>query len=112
MRRLIASLPVALMTLFASRVYAQPTLSATPVEVPPGGSVTVTVTGAPGQAWGLGGSFSGSGLVYGGATLALGTDAVALGYGILDPSGTASVTFKPPIGPTTPLYSAWATPTR
>lgn len=88
----------------ASRTYAQPALSVTPVEVPPGGSVTVVVTGVPGQAWGIGGSFSGSGLVYAGLPLALGTDAVALGFGVLDASGSASLTFKPPIGPSTPLY--------
>src|SRR5262245_63837005 len=83
----------------SSSAFAQPALSATPIEVLPGGTVTATVTGSPGQAWGLGGSYSGSGLVFGGLNLALGTDAVALGYGVLDGTGTATVTFKPPIGP-------------
>ena len=88
----------------AVRAQAQPVLTVSPLEVPPGASVTAVVTGTPGQAWGLGGSFSGSGLVYAGLPLALGTDAVALGYGVLDASGVAAVTFTPPIGPTTPLY--------
>ena len=62
-----------------SSAWAQPVeISVSQTVVPAGSSVSVTLTGAPGQFYAVGGSTLGSGLTYGGVALPLGTDAVVL----------------------------------
>jgi Collagen triple helix repeat (20 copies) len=61
-----------------------------------GSAVDVTITGAPGQFFAVGGSAMGAGLTYGGVALPLGNDAVVLASGVIDGTGRAVVSVMPP----------------
>ena len=80
----------------AQAAAAQTTLTITPDVVAPGGSVTATVTGPPGQFFGIVGSSVNAGLSYGGFALAVGLDFRILAQGVFDGSGQASVSLTPP----------------
>ena len=77
-------------------VAAQPlAIASSSSVVVPGQAVDVTVTGPPGQHVALIGSSVGSGFSYGGVPLAVGTDVVILGTGVLA-GGQASFRVTPP----------------
>ena len=71
-------------------------MSVSQTVVPAGAAVDVTITGAPGQFFAVGGSAMGSGLTYGGVALALGNDAVVLASGVIDGTGSVVVSVTPP----------------
>src|SRR5262245_14488022 len=91
-----ALLPTAVCFALAVPAFAQPTLSIVPDVVQPGASITVTISGPPGQQWALVGSSTGSGFTYGGVALSVGLDVRVEQTGILDGSGQVTVTFTPP----------------
>ena len=80
----------------AQAAAGQTGFTVTPDVVAPGGSVTATVTGPPGQFWGIVGSSVNAGLSYGGFALAVGLDFRILAQGVLDGSGQATVSLTPP----------------
>jgi len=94
MRRL--TLACAALVLTASAAQAQPTLTSSPLLVNPGGSTTLTVTGTAGHSFAVIGSSTWSGFSYAGVDLAVGPDVTILGVGVLNGSGTGSITFSPP----------------
>lgn len=94
MRRFLLVCTVIFFTAVA--VQAQPTLSSSPLLVNPGTSVTLTVTGTAGQSFAIIGSTTWNGFSYAGVDLAVGTDVAILGVGVLDGSGSGSITFAPP----------------
>lgn len=84
---------------------AQPTLTASTTAVNPGASVTLTVTGIPGQNFALLGSSVGAGLSYGGVNLAVGSDMAILAMGSIGGTGSVAVSFAPPfVGSTLDRY--------
>jgi hypothetical protein len=86
-----------LILLVARTLAAQPTtLTVTPLVVVPGTSVTARITGPPGYVFGLVGSPTGAGAVYGGVNLAVGADLVVIAMGTLDSEGRAAVLLTPP----------------
>jgi hypothetical protein len=64
--------------------------------VAPGGTVNVTVTGAPGQNYAVIASTANSGFSFGGVPLAVGPDVVILAIGVLNGAGQAVVPVTPP----------------
>lgn len=64
--------------------------------VAPGGTVNVTVAGAPGQNYAVIASTANSGFSFGGVPLAVGADVVILAIGVLDGAGQAVVPVTPP----------------
>ena len=76
---------------------AQPTITAaTPLMPNPGVPVSITVTGTAGQSFAVIGSTTWSGFSYAGVNLAVGTDVIIHGTGVLNGSGQGTVTFTPP----------------
>ncbi len=75
---------------------AQPTLSASSTNVPPGTSVTLTVTGTAGHNFAVIASSVGSGFSYAGVALAVGTNVAIVATGLIGGGGTAVVGFTPP----------------
>lgn len=94
MRRFMLALATLALTAVAAS--AQPTLTSSPLIVSPGASATLTVTGTAGQSFAVIGSRTWSGFSYAGVDLAVGTDVTILGVGVLDGTGTGSITFTPP----------------
>lgn len=94
MRRLMLVCAVVMFTAVAAQ--AQPTLSSSPLLVNPGNSATLTVTGTAGQSFAVLGSSTWGGFSYAGVELAVGTDVAILGVGVLNGSGSGSITFTPP----------------
>ena len=84
------------MAAVAAPAAAQVTLTAPAAPVTPGAVVTVTIQGPPGQHYALLGSSVGAGLVFGGVSLAVGTEFSVVASGVLDGSGQAVVTGTPP----------------
>jgi hypothetical protein len=80
---------------------AQPTLSASSTNVPPGASVTLTVTGTAGHHFAVITSAVGSGFSYAGAALSVGSDVAIVATGVIAGSGTAVVGFTPPFAGST-----------
>ena len=80
----------------AAPVLAQPTLVATPMNVVPGAAVTVTVAGTPGHHYAVVGSAVGAGLTFGGVRLKVGLDASILARGVINGTGTVTVSVTPP----------------
>ncbi len=76
---------------------AQPQIALSTTVVVPGQSVTVTVTGGPGQFYALIGSSVNRGFSYGGVALTAGADVMILAAGTLDGSGHATVSVVPPL---------------
>lgn len=77
-------------------VNAQPVLTVNATSVAPGATITVTVTGPPGQHVALLGSSMKAGFSHAGVPLSLGPDVAVLTSGQLDATGTASATITPP----------------
>lgn len=75
---------------------AQPTLSASSTNVPPGTPVTLTVTGTAGHNFAVIASSVGSGFSYAGVALAVGTNVSIVATGVIGGGGTAVVGFTPP----------------
>ena len=93
----LGALMAALVTAAAAAPAAAQVTLAVPAEpVAPGAVVTVTIQGPPGQHYALLGSSVGAGLVFGGTSLAVGTEFSVVASGILDGSGQAVVTGTPP----------------
>jgi hypothetical protein len=69
--------------------------------VAPGASVSVTLTGTPGQNFALIGSSTNAGFSYAGVQLAVGNDVTILAQGVLDGTGQAVVSIRPPFQGTT-----------
>jgi hypothetical protein len=82
--------------MLAGRAEAQPTLSASTTTVAPGVSVTLTVTGTPGQQFAVIGSAVGAGFSHGGTALSVGSDVTILALGPLDGTGVVTVSVTPP----------------
>ena len=80
---------------------AQPQIALSASVASPGQSVTVTVTGNPGEYFGVIGSAVNSGFSYAGVPLGVGPDVVIHGQGRLDGTGTATVAIAPPFTGTT-----------
>jgi hypothetical protein len=80
---------------------AQPQIALSTSVATPGQSLTVTVTGNPGEYFGVIGSAVNSGFSYGGVPLGVGPDLVILGQGRLDGTGTATIALVPPFVGTT-----------
>jgi hypothetical protein len=87
--------------LLVSDAAAQPQIALSTSVATPGQSVTVTVTGNPGEYFGVIGSAVNSGFSYAGVALGVGPDLVILGQGRLDGTGTATVAIVPPFSGTT-----------
>lgn len=84
------------LTLWSAAAWAQTTtLTPATLVVAPGASVTATVTGPAGHNFVVIGSATNSGASYGGVSLAVGADAVALATGVLNGNGSATVTLAP-----------------
>ncbi|MEZ5294403.1 MAG: hypothetical protein R2745_25210 [Vicinamibacterales bacterium] len=98
LRKLVALVAVMSHTLPAA---GQTALSASHANVTPGASVTLTVTGRPGEAFAVLGSSVNAGLSYAGQALALGPDFSVIASGVLDGGGRADVAFHPPFVGTT-----------
>lgn len=95
MTRFVFAMAVVLMT--AGAAAAQPTITAaTPLMPNPGVPVSITVTGTAGQSFAVIGSTTWSGFSYAGVNLAVGTDVVIHGTGVLNGSGQGTVSFTPP----------------
>ena len=77
-------------------VLAQPTLVAKPMNVVPGAAVTLTVAGTPGHHYAVVGSAVGAGLTFGGVRLKVGLDASILARGVINGTGTVTVSVTPP----------------
>ncbi len=77
-------------------VNAQPVLTVNATSVAPGATITVMVTGPPGQHVALLGSSMKAGFSHAGVPLSLGPDVAVLTSGQLDATGTASATITPP----------------
>jgi hypothetical protein len=90
---LMASL---LLTGTASLAAAQTSLTVSADVVTPGSPVTATVTGPPGQFYAIIGSPVGSGMSYGGVSLGVGADFAIVTQGVLDGTGSVSVSLTPP----------------
>jgi hypothetical protein len=75
---------------------AQPQIALSTTVVVPGQSVTVTVTGGPGEFFAVLGSSVSAGFSYGGVALGVGNDVLILAQGALDGSGEASIKVVPP----------------
>lgn len=73
-----------------------PGLTAAQSIAAPGVSVAVTITGAPGQFYSLGGSQFGAGGSHAGVALALGSDFAVLAAGQFDGTGSVVVNVTPP----------------
>ena len=80
----------------AGSAAAQPVLTASVTSVRPGASTTLTITGMPGQHYGVIGSAVGAGLSHAGVNLAVGTEFVVLALGVIDGTGVAAATVTPP----------------
>lgn len=80
---------------------AQPSLTVAARDVVPGRSVAMTVTGTPGQNYAVLGSAMGAGFSFGGTRLSLGVDVVIYARGVIDGTGTATVSLTPPFQFTT-----------
>ena len=87
--------------LLVCNAWAQPQIVLSASVASPGQSVTVTVTGIPGEHFGVIGSALNGGFSYGGVALGVGPDLVILGQGRLDGTGTATVEVVPPFNATT-----------
>jgi hypothetical protein len=92
-------------TLFASSLLvatasAQPQIALSTTVVAPGESVTVTVTGAPGEFYAVLGSSVNGGFSYAGVALGVGSDVVILAQGVLGGSGARSIDVVPPFNGT------------
>jgi hypothetical protein len=87
--------------LTAGAAFAQPQISISPTSVVPSQSVTVTVTGTPGQFYAVIGSSVNSGVSYAGVALGVGSDFRIHATGTLNSSGQAIVSFAPPFQGTT-----------
>jgi hypothetical protein len=87
--------------LMAGAAFAQPQISISPTSVAPGQSVTITVTGTPGQFFAVIGSSVNSGMSYAGVALGVGSDFTIHATGTLNSSGQAIVTLAPPFQGTT-----------
>ena len=94
MRRFMLACAAIVLTAVAAQ--AQPTLTSSPLLLNPGTSATLTVTGTAGQSFAVVGSTTWSGFTYAGVDLAVGTDVTILGVGVLNGSGTGTITFTPP----------------
>ncbi len=92
--RLTAAALLSLLTVLP--VSAQPALVATPANVVPGAAVTVTITGTPGHHYAVVGSAVGAGLTFGGVRLKVGLDASILARGVVNGTGTVTVSVTPP----------------
>ena len=91
------ALAMAAVLFTASAAIAQPTITgATPLMPNPGVPVSITVTGTPGQSFAVIGSTTWSGFLYAGVNLAVGTDVIIHGTGVLNGSGQGTVSFTPP----------------
>lgn len=103
-RSLSAALVILPMLVTANPGFAQqapPTLALSHEVIAPGGVVTATITGVPGQHYALLGSTMGAGFSHAGVALALGTDVVIIASGVFDGTGTAVVSGVPPFQFTT-----------
>lgn len=88
---------MAAVLLTASAAIAQPTITgATPLMPNPGVPVSITVSGTAGQSFAVIGSTTWSGFSYAGVNLAVGTDVIIHGTGVLNGSGQGTVSFTPP----------------
>ncbi len=94
MTRLILGAAAVLLT--ATMAFAQPTMTASPLNPNPGVTVNVTVTGTAGHSYALIGSTTWNGFTYAGVNLSVGTDVAILGIGVLDGAGQATISFVPP----------------
>jgi len=94
MRVLVATLFVS--SLLVATASAQPHIALSTTVVVPGESVTVTVTGAPGEFYAVLGSSVNGGFSYGGVALGVGSDVVILAQGVLGGSGARSIDVVPP----------------
>lgn len=94
MRRFLLVCAMCLVSAVAAQ--AQPTLTSSSLLVNPGTSATLTVTGTAGHAFAVIGSTTWSGFSYAGVDLAVGPDVAILGTGVLNGSGTGTVTITPP----------------
>lgn len=86
--------------LLVTAASAQPQISLPTTVVSPGESVTVAVTGAPGEFFAVLGSTVNGGFSYAGVALGVGTDVVILAQGVLGGSGQVSVDVVPPFNGT------------
>lgn len=92
----VLQLGLVMATLQAAPVAGQTTLTSSQANVTPGGSVTLTVVGPPGQAYALVGSSVNAGLTFSGQALAVGPAFSVIDSGVLDGSGRVDVPFSPP----------------
>ena len=92
MRRFMLACAAIVLTAVAAQ--AQPTLNSSPRTPNPGVPVTVTVTGTAGHSFAVISAASWDGFSYAGVNL-IGPDVSILGTGVLDGSGTGTVTFTP-----------------
>lgn len=99
MIRIGASLVVGVLFVAAGS-QAQPTIAVSTTVANPGQSLTVTVTGGPGQHFAVIGSSVNGGFSYGGVALGVGADVAILALGNLDGNGQAAVTVTPPFNGT------------
>lgn len=94
---LVVGTVVASWTLSASVAAAQtPTLTSSQQAVVPGSSVTLTISGPPGEHFAVIGSLVGAGASFGGSALAVGTDYQVVAQGVLDGSGQGTAPFTAP----------------
>jgi len=99
--RAVAGTFALLLSLVATPLYAQPTLTASATAVVPGAPVTLTLTGTAGHQFAVLGSSVGAGLSYGGVNLGVGNDMVILAMGSIGGTGSVAVSFTPPFSGST-----------
>jgi hypothetical protein len=87
-------------TLVVASASAQPQIALSTSVVVPGESVTVTVTGRPGEFYAVLGSSVNGGFSYAGVALGVGNDVVILAQGVLSGSGERSIDVVPPFSGT------------
>ena len=80
----------------AASAPAQPVVNVTPDIAAPGATVSVMISGVPGQHFALLGSSTKAGMTYAGVSLSVGADFAILALGVLDGTGQTVVGVTPP----------------
>lgn len=85
-----------LVVCLAGAAAAQPTITSSAINVTPGDTVTLTVSGTAGQNYAVIASAVGAGFSYGGVALAVGPDVQIISQGVIGGTGSVAIGFTPP----------------